>query len=42
MLVAQRELTILEIEQTGENMVEIRGKMIDYTTGICGVKIFNS
>ena len=42
MLVTQRELTILEIEETGDNLVELRGKMIDFTTGICGVKIYNS
>jgi hypothetical protein len=41
--VTQRELTLLEItENPHSSQVEVRGKMLEYSVGICGVKIYNA
>lgn len=43
LFVAQRELTILEIDENEHTrQIEVRGKMLDTSIGICGVKICNA
>ncbi len=40
LFVTQRELTIMEInENQHTNHIEVRGKMLENSVGICGVKI---
>ena len=40
LFVAQRELTIIEITENQHTaQIEVRGKMLDSSVGICGVRI---
>lgn len=39
----QREITVLEIDENQHtNQIEIRGKMLEFSIGICGIKICNA
>lgn len=43
LLVTNRELTIMNIDENPQtNQIEVRGKMLDFTVGICGVKVMNA